>query len=533
MQKLWVKVTVAVVALFVLVLVIVPFLVNADTFRPTVENQLSTSLGRKVALGHLSLSLLRGSLVAENITIADDPAFSSQPFIEAKSLKVGVEIGPLLFHRQVRITNLTIASPTIHLISAQNGRWNFSTLGTASATPANQDQSTLPDLEVAEFKLSDGTAIVSSLPANGKPFEYTAISLAVQQLSFLKSFPFQLSAQLPGAGSFNLSGNAGPLAQKNAADTPFHADLHVKHFDPVAAGVVEPSAGIAMVLDIDAQLGSDGTSLSSAGKIQAANLKLALNGSPAPNPVSIDYNLSGDLGTRAGKVSDIAIQTGSVAAHITGTYQLTPQSIVLDLKLAAPNLPIDQLEQLLPAVGVKVPSGSSLKGGTLTANLAITGPVSAVTLTGPVEIDNTQLAGFDIGSRIEGLNPFGSKGSGTGIQTLRAGVTNTPQSAQLSNIYADLPQIGTASGSGTVASSGALNFNLNAKFNPSTGIGGVVGSAVNSAAGQAKNAVGGFLGKLGSFAPKTPSLGSNGIPLSITGTSTNPKISANLKALLK
>jgi AsmA protein len=526
MQKRWVKVAVAAVALVVVVIVLVPFLVNVDTFRPTLEDQLSTALGRRISLGHLSFSLLSGSLVAENISIADDPAFSTSPFIEAKSLYIGVEIGPLLFHRQVRITKLTIESPAIHLIQAQNGIWNFSSLGrTAAATPAPKGQTALPDLTVGELKIKDGSATVSSLPATGKPFVYSDINLDVQQFSFLKSFPFQLSAKLPGAGSFDLKGAAGPLAQKDAADTPFNATLQLKHFDPVAAGVVEPTAGISMVVDIDAQLASDGDSLTSNGKIQAANLQLARTGSPAPHPVNIEYTISDDLDARTGKVSDIALHTGSVVAHVIGSYRLTPQAVVLDLHLAAPNLPIDQLEELLPAVGVKVPSGSSLRGGTLTANLAITGPATAVTLTGPVEIDNTQLAGFDLGSKIEGLNPFGGSGGGTNIQTLRTDVNSTPQSTQFSNIYGNLPQIGTATGNGTVTPSGALNFSLVAKFNSSTGIGVV--------ANQAKTAVSNLLGGFGRFASKVPISTSNGIPLTITGTATNPRIRANLKAMLK
>ena len=56
-----------------------------------------SALGRKVTLGHISLSLLTGSLVAENISIADDPAFSATPFLEAKELRIGVELGPLIF----------------------------------------------------------------------------------------------------------------------------------------------------------------------------------------------------------------------------------------------------------------------------------------------------------------------------------------------------------------------------------------------------------------------------------------------------
>ncbi len=509
-----VKILLAVVALVIVVLGLLPFLVNADTFRPMLQDQLSSALGRRVTLSHLSFSLLSGSIVANDISIADDPAFSTSPFLAARSLHIGVEVGPFLFHRQVRITNLAIASPAIQLIQDQHGVWNFSSIGGAAAAPETQQQSTMPNLTIADLKITDGSATVSTIPATGKPFVYSKLNLSVQQFSFARSFPFQLSASLPGDGTLTLSGAAGPLAQKNAADTPFHATLQLKHLDPVAAGIIEPSKGISMIADIDAQLTSDGNALTSSGKVQAAQLKLAPSGSPAPHPVNIDYNVSDNLDARTGQVSDLAIHTGAVAVHIAGNYQLTPQAVLLDLHLAAPNLPLDQLEELLPVVGIHLPSGSSLHGGTLTATLAITGPATAPTIAGPVEIDNTQLAGFDLGSKIGGLNPFGGGNGGTAIQTLRTVVTSTPQSNQFSNIFASVPSIGTASGNGTVFPSGALNFNLVAKLSTTSGVGGL--------ANQAANSVGGFLG---GFLHKTVNAG---VPLTITGTSSNPSIHVKL-----
>ena len=114
MQRRWVRIVIAVVALFVLVVVFVPFFVNADTFRPTIQTQLGRALGRPITLGRLSFSLLRGSLIAEDIAIADDPAFSSEPFLQARSLSIGVEVAPLVFHRQLHITSLTVDTPASH-----------------------------------------------------------------------------------------------------------------------------------------------------------------------------------------------------------------------------------------------------------------------------------------------------------------------------------------------------------------------------------------------------------------------------------
>ena len=525
MRKSWMKVALGAILVLVVAVAAIPMFVDADTFRPKVQSELSSALGRNITLGHLSLSLMSGSLVASDISIADDPAFSNSPFLEAKSLHIGVELVPLLFHRQVRITNLTIESPNIQLISAENGVWNFSSLGSGAKTTSPESQSSLPDLTVGELKIDGGVATLSSKPAHGQPLKLSEIDVSLQQFSFLKSFPFRVSAQMPGDGKVSVEGNAGPIAQKNAADTPFTATLQLKHFDAVAAGVVEPTAGLSGILDFDAQLSSDGNVMTSNGKIEAARLHLAKTGAPAPNPVNVDYAIVHDLDGRTGKVTDIALHTGTVAAHVTGSYRLTPEAAVLDLRLAAPNLPVDQLEQLLPAVGVVLPSGSALKGGTLTANLAITGPATAVTLAGPVEIDNTKLAGFDLGSRIEGLNPFGAKGSGTAIQTLRAEVNSSPRGTALANIFGNLPQIGSASGNGMVSPGGGLDFKMAAKFNPDTGAGAV--------ATQATNAIGNLLGGFAPLKSRVTAIANNGIPLTITGTAANPTIRANLKAMLK
>ncbi len=112
-NKRWIRVVVAVVVLLAAAMLVVPLFVNADAFRPALESQLSSALGRKVTLGHLSFSLWSGSLVADNVAIADDPSFSTGPFLQAKSLRIGVEVGALLFHHQVQVTKFVAESPQV------------------------------------------------------------------------------------------------------------------------------------------------------------------------------------------------------------------------------------------------------------------------------------------------------------------------------------------------------------------------------------------------------------------------------------
>ena len=533
MQRRWVKVVLAVVALVVVAVVLIPFFVNANTFRPTLEGQLSTALGRKVTLGNLSFSLLSGSLVAQDVSVADDPAFSATPFVEAKSLHIGVVTSELILHQQVKVTDFAADSPVIHLIHAQNGRWNFSSLSQRAGTNpteqasaqqqaagSKQQGSVLPSMSIGKVAITNGTATVSNEPATGNPFVYSKVDLTVQPLDLAGSSPFELSASLPGSGSVEVKGKVGPMAQKDLSDTPLSATLDLKHFDPVAAGVVQPGEGIAMMADVQARLASDGNTLTSTGKVHAEHLQLVRAGAPAPNPADVDYTISHDLDARKGTVTDLAIKTGSVAAHVAGTYQLTAQAVMLNLKLNAPSLPIDQLEALLPAFGVRLPSGSTLRGGTLTANLAITGPATATDISGPVEVDNTQLMGFNLGSKIQGLaGGGGSQNGATAIRMLRADVNTSKQETQLNNINGVLPDLGSATGAGTVSPAGALNFHLLAKLNSKNGVGAM--------AGQAMNALGGLLGNI------VHTAATNGIPINITGTTANPVIQADLGSMLK
>jgi AsmA protein len=516
-----ISILVAVAVLLLLAVLLVPLFVNANTFRPTLETQLSAALGRKVTLGNLSFSVFSGSLVADNISIADDPAFGSKPFLQAQSLRIGVEVAPLLFHRQLLVTSFVADSPSINLVHNARGVWNFSNIGSTagSRTQNTQQESALPNFTVGQMKVENGTAVVSDVPSTGPPFTYSKLNLSVQQFSFAKAFPFVLSAGLPGGGLLDVKGNAGPVNEKDASETPLGANISVKHFDPVAAGVVQKSQGISMLADITAQVTSDGQTLTSNGAVQATKLQLVADGSPAPSPVDITYTINHNLEARSGQINDLGIHTGPVIVHVNGTYVMKGPQTTLALHLVAPNLPIDQVEALLPAFGVRLPSGSRLQGGTLTANLSINGPATAPIIDGPVQVDNTRLTGFDLSSKIGGLKPVSGSQRGTQIQTLRANVNSSSQGTRIDNLYAVVPLLGTATGAGTIAPGGGLNFQVVAKLNTTSGV-----------AGQALGGLGAGGGLLGQA---VSTAAADGIPIHITGTTSNPVIQADLSKLLQ
>ena len=107
-MKTFLKVLGIIIALLIIAVIVIPFFIDANMFRPKLESELTDALGRQVKVGNLSLALWSGSVAADNISIADDPKFSNAPFVQAKSLKVGVELLPLIFSKTLNIRDITL-----------------------------------------------------------------------------------------------------------------------------------------------------------------------------------------------------------------------------------------------------------------------------------------------------------------------------------------------------------------------------------------------------------------------------------------
>ena len=196
----------AVVALIALVAVCLPLFLNADSFRTRIESTLTKSLGRKVSIGKLDLSIWSGGLVATNTSVADDPAFSNQPFIQADSVKIGVEILPLVLSKQLRIRGFSLLSPKVQLLRAANGTWNYSTIGKSASTAQDADtKQAFPDLTVGHVTVENGRFTVGTQPAAGAPAAaparvYDKVNLEAKNFGFRNSFPLVFRLTCPAKG---------------------------------------------------------------------------------------------------------------------------------------------------------------------------------------------------------------------------------------------------------------------------------------------------------------------------------------------
>src|SRR5271166_1208638 len=215
-----------VIAILVVVLIALPFFIDVNRFRPEIESELSTALGREVKVGNLSLSLIGVSVSAADLSVSDDPAFSKNPFIQAKSLDVGVELMPLLLSKSLHVTELTINQPQVALLKNNAGRWNFSSLGAKSAT-APKTPSSNPDLSVGKLSVKNGSVSMDNISTRAKPQVFQRVNITVKDFSFTSKFPFTLSLALPGGGDLMLDGTAGPIDSADASLTPLQAKIVV------------------------------------------------------------------------------------------------------------------------------------------------------------------------------------------------------------------------------------------------------------------------------------------------------------------
>ncbi len=531
-MKSFFKILGIVIVVLVILVIAIPFFIDANTFKPKLESELTSALGRKVTLGNLSLSLWSGSVAADNIAIADDPHFSSNPFVKAKALRIGVEMIPLIFSKTVNITHITLEQPQISLVKSPNGeRWNFSSLGgnnpsapaaasgtsgtekgaakkspstakpsaeqTTPSTPAGQapptesPSSSNPNLSVAKLNVSGGQLTVSRADSTEQKRVYSNVNIEVTNFSFNSSFPFSMSANLPSSGTMKLTGNAGPINADDASLTPLNAKISVQKMNLATSGFIDPAAGIGGIADLNGTVTSDGHQAKAQGTLTATGLKVVQKGQPAGRPVDAKFSVVHDLEKETGDIRQCDVSMGKAVAHLTGTYDAHGKVTSVNLKLNGPNMPVDDLQAMLPAVGVTLPPKATLKGGDLDVAMNSVGPVDKLVSTGSVKLQNTQLANFDLGQKMSAIAALAGKntGSDTSIQNFSSDVRNSPEGTAASNINLTVPAIGVLTGAGTVSPANQLAFKMNA-------------------------AVGGM-----------------GIPFGITGTTSDPKFTPDVKGI--
>lgn len=463
-------------------------LIDVNHFRPQIQATLSQALGRVVTLGELHVSIWSGSLDADEIRIGDDPAFGGKAFISAQSLRLGVRLGPLLLHRRLRITSLTLNQPSVRLVQNQAGRWNFASLGSTRVKPPSATSSSGESLAFSVDTLRVRGGRIDLQRSVGETSSYRKVELSADHVGPGAVFPFSMSADMAGGGSLKVDGKLGPWDADNALLTPVDAHLVMHDLDLVGAGLMSRGDGIGGVLDIDTQIVSAAGVVKSRGHIDARGLKLMAAGAPSPQPVRVDYQASYQLDSGRGRIEDSTLGSGAAQLAVSGSFDNRPEIMQLDLRIVGKQLPVDDLQPLLPVFGVVLPQNSRLRGGTLSADLHAQGPLDALVISGPVSLDNTRLAGYSLGAKLGGVLSLAGINApqDTMIRHASAMLKIAPSGITADPLAAEIVELGSVTGKGGMAADGRLNFRMLVKLDQmiggsGQGAGGLLG---NSRAGR-------------------------------------------------
>jgi AsmA protein len=497
----------AVVLVLVVIMAALPFLIDVNRFKPTLEADLSASLGRKVQIGNIGLSLFSGSVKVDNVSVADDPAFGGAPFLQAKQLAAGVAIRPLMFSKKLEVRSFTITDPTVTLLRNPAGTWNFSSLGagTRSKTDSSPGQT---DFSVQKISIVNGTVTVGRIGTGGKTQTYQNVGLEASDLSYTSQFPFELTAKTPGKGSVKIDGKAGPVNQTDASLTALAAKIAVQNVDLASTGFVDPSSGLAGLVSFNGDLASDGQQMTSTGTVKADKIKLVANGSLSRVPLDVDYDTNYNLKSETGTVKRGDVHIGKALAHLVGAFNNSGTMASIQMKLNGEGMPVPDLEGVMPAVGIVLPSGASLTSGNLNVSLTLEGPVDKLVIVGPVNLSSAKLAGFNLKQKLGVLSSFTGLGSASGtdtdIQTLSANLHVDPQGTRADNLNLVVPAIGTITGNGAVTANQQLDCKMVAKVTAAGGAAGSVASIISTSSGGGGNSK------------------ALTIPFTIKGTTSNP-----------
>jgi AsmA protein len=521
------RIVLLVVAVFIVLILVLPFLIPVNQFRPTIEEKASAALGRKVQIGDLSLSLFSGSLSAQNLSIGDDPKFSSSPFLTAKSLKVGVELMPLIFSKTLTITGITIDTPRVTLLHNPAGVWNFSSLGGAAGkaqakqAPAEKTSNAAADLSVSKLELQNGSITVGETGPR-KRSGYNNLNITASNVSMVSQFPVTVTADLPQGGKFKLDGTAGPVNQEDTSLTPLDAKLAISALNLASTGFLDSSAGLGGVVDLYGTVSSRDGQAEIKGNVKLSKALLVAGGSPAAVPVDVNFNTKYNLRKNAGVLNPSVLKIGSAAARLSGTYDASGEATIVKINMDAKDMPAKDLQAFLPALGINIPKGASLAAGTLNSDLNITGPTNKLVITGNVGLFNAKLAGFDLGSKMSAVSALAGINTGSDllIEKLTSDVRMAPAGLEASNFIAVLPQLGNLTGAGTADAKNNLDFKMVATLTSAH-------AAQSAGSANAVGSLGGLLNKVAGGGCKS----GLSVPFQVKGTTADPKFVPDLGGL--
>ena len=217
-----------------LVLLVVPFFVDANRFKTEIETMVSEKIGRTFSInGEIDLSLFpwAGFSVTQS-SLGNPEGFAEKEFASIEALDIKVKLLPLL-SKDIQLKRFIVKKPKITLVTRKNGTVNYDfSKKTAKETvrekkkdelPAKQSP-TIKSFSVGEFLISDGSVLIID-HAKGSKKEVSGITARLDNVSRDKPISLLLSAKIDRIPLL-LEGDLGPVGENiGEGKIPVHLTL--------------------------------------------------------------------------------------------------------------------------------------------------------------------------------------------------------------------------------------------------------------------------------------------------------------------
>ncbi len=402
------------VVLIVVVLLILPRFIDARSYIPRIEKEVTRVTGRSFHMDDIQLSFFPWAGVSlSNVRMGNPEGFSKPDFATVGDFDVKVKLLPLLF-KDVQVKNIVLKGMHLVLEKRKDGRvnWEFPSSGAAAKpkpktpetqapAPAGAAGLPLKALNVGKISISD-SSVQWIDQTQGVKKEVSGISLMIKNISLDKPLKIEAFARLD-KNPVSITGELGPLGSPPGKGT-IPVDLRISALKQLDLGirgqVTDPMKDMGYTFDV--QIGDFSPRVVAESLGQPLPIKTA--DSSVLQHVSFKAHLSGN------------------ARHVTvsdGVLKLDQSTLRFMVKLAnfvqpdiAFNLHLDRIDvdRYLPPKETSKEQKQTPPAAKATAGPAAKpdyGPLRKLVLDGKVRVDQFKAGGAsgqDLALKVKGKN---------------------------------------------------------------------------------------------------------------------------------
>lgn len=399
MKKLWIAGIILAVIIATLVILVLNLGAIVNRNKDALISRAEDTLGREITIGEIGVTIWRGlGIRLDDFTIADDPAFSDEPFVRAKSLQVDVQILPLL-RKELKVKRITLNDPVIRVIRNESGAINAGArpivappADTPNAGPATVAQPAPFAISLVNISGGDLTYIDR---AKGLELRITRIDSRVQGVELARPVAFEVEAAIFGdEANLRLEGTFGPVGEPlSQGSVPVDVSFAFKNIavESLTDAFAAAKSAIPTDVSIDGPVSVEGTVF---GTLSNLDVTLKADGTamvvtrtekfnkPAGTPLLLSADAT--LGGETLAIKESALRFHQLQASVAGTYTMTDPPVA-DLRIRTEPVSLAGWENFLPATAGLGLSGTMRFAGAIQGEMI---PGTPPRITGTAVLDD-------------------------------------------------------------------------------------------------------------------------------------------------